>query len=83
MTESLWHRMTVPCNHCGHGVVEPVMNGPLVRRLRMKRGITLREMARTVGISPAYLSDIEHEKRYLRNGTIVVKIRTALEASDE
>jgi transcriptional regulator with XRE-family HTH domain len=37
--------------------------GERVRKLRAERGITLREMAAAVGVSPAYLSALEHGKR--------------------
>ena len=36
-----------------------MMFGRLVRRERMVRGIGLREMAKKVGVSPTYLSQIE------------------------
>lgn len=37
--------------------------GQRMRELRHKRGITLRQMAEAVGVSPAYLSALEHGKR--------------------
>jgi transcriptional regulator with XRE-family HTH domain len=37
--------------------------GERIRQLRKERGITLRAMARDVGISSAYLSALEHGKR--------------------
>jgi transcriptional regulator with XRE-family HTH domain len=37
--------------------------GEKIRKLRAERGLTLREMARAVGVSSAYLSALEHGKR--------------------
>jgi transcriptional regulator with XRE-family HTH domain len=37
--------------------------GEHLRKLRQERGVTLKEMANAIGISPAYLSALEHGKR--------------------
>lgn len=37
--------------------------GEAIRRLRAERGVTQREMARAIGVSPAYLSALEHGNR--------------------
>lgn len=37
--------------------------GQRVRQLRAARGVTLAEMAATLGVTPAYLSALEHGKR--------------------
>lgn len=37
--------------------------GQAVRRLRTERGVTQRQMASAIGVSPAYLSALEHGKR--------------------
>lgn len=37
--------------------------GRRVRELRAERGVTLAEMAATLGVTPAYLSALEHGKR--------------------
>lgn len=37
--------------------------GSTIRELRLKAEITLRELARRVDISPAHLSDVEHDRR--------------------
>lgn len=34
-----------------------------VRRLRQERGVTQKEMAAAIGVSPAYLSALEHGRR--------------------
>ena len=40
-----------------------------LRKRRLDAGISLREMARRCGISPAYLSDIERGRRTVSGGT--------------
>lgn len=37
--------------------------GEAVRKLRAERGVTQRQMAEALGVSPAYLSALEHGKR--------------------
>lgn len=37
--------------------------GDRMRRLRTERGVTLKDMAAAIGVSPAYLSALEHGKR--------------------
>ena len=37
--------------------------GEAIRRLRAERGITQRQMASAIGVSPAYLSALEHGNR--------------------
>ena len=37
--------------------------GDAVRDLRAKRGVTQKQMAEAIGVSPAYLSALEHGKR--------------------
>ena len=37
--------------------------GARMRRLRDERGVTLKQMAEAIGVSPAYLSALEHGKR--------------------
>jgi transcriptional regulator with XRE-family HTH domain len=37
--------------------------GERMRKLRAERGVTLKAMAMAVGVSPAYLSALEHGKR--------------------
>jgi transcriptional regulator with XRE-family HTH domain len=37
--------------------------GDRIRKLRAERGVTLKEMAAAIGVSPAYLSALEHGKR--------------------
>ena len=37
--------------------------GQEIRRLRESKGITLRELARRVGVSAPFLSDLEHGRR--------------------
>jgi transcriptional regulator with XRE-family HTH domain len=37
--------------------------GEKIRKLRQERGVTLKDMASAIGVSPAYLSALEHGKR--------------------
>ena len=37
--------------------------GAKLREMRAERGLTLKEMAHAIGVSPAYLSALEHGKR--------------------
>ena len=37
--------------------------GDRMRKLRAERGMTLKDMAAAIGVSPAYLSALEHGKR--------------------
>lgn len=37
--------------------------GAKLREMRGERGVTLKEMAHAIGVSPAYLSALEHGKR--------------------
>jgi transcriptional regulator with XRE-family HTH domain len=50
--------------------------GARVRELRKKRGVTLREMARDIGVSGAYLSALEHGKRSRPSWHLVQRIIT-------
>lgn len=38
--------------------------GDFIKEKRMKQEITLRVLAQSIGVSPAYLSDIENNRRY-------------------
>lgn len=49
------------CPICG--TPRAVVDGAYLRRLRERAGLTLREMARRAGYTPAYLCDIEHNRR--------------------
>ena len=52
------------CPHCaGTGFVYNDALGPHLRQKRIQLGITQKEMARVLGISPQYLHDLEHGNR--------------------
>ena len=44
--------------------------GDTIRKLRLSAGLTLREMARRVGISASHQSDIEHGRRMPSDGVL-------------
>jgi transcriptional regulator with XRE-family HTH domain len=48
--------------------------GQKLRLLRRSRGVTQREMAAALGVSPAYLSALEHGRRGLPSWAMVQKI---------
>lgn len=58
--------MTRPesCAQCGHEYF--AINGNWLRELRLAAGISLREMARRLHFSAAYICDIEHNRRGCR-----------------
>jgi transcriptional regulator with XRE-family HTH domain len=48
--------------------------GEKLRLLRRERGISQRDMAASIGVSPAYLSALEHGRRGVPNWATVQKI---------
>jgi len=50
--------------------IRKVVDGKELRVLRKKSGLSLREVARRVGISASYLCDIEHNKRLSPRGLV-------------
>lgn len=62
-----------PCHYCG--TPQAVTNGKWLRLEREIAGVTLREMARRLDFSAAYLCDIEKNRRRCSS-----KIRAAYEA---
>lgn len=63
------------CPRCGR--TSPVPDGDFIRRSREDRGLSLREVARCVGISASYLSDLERNNRTLGN-PVLEKMRRYL-----
>lgn len=53
--------------------------GDTIRKLRLKTGIALREMARRVGVSASHQSDIEHGRR-MPSDELLQKIAAQLAA---
>ncbi|MCB1378702.1 MAG: helix-turn-helix transcriptional regulator [Alphaproteobacteria bacterium] len=50
--------------------------GDRMRRLRQERGVTLKDMAREIGVSSAYLSALEHGKRGRPGWHLIQRILT-------
>ena len=48
--------------------------GARLREMRAKRGISLKEMAAAINVSPAYLSALEHGKRGRPNWALVQNV---------
>ena len=57
--------------------------GEYIKSKRLEKGISLRELASKVGISPSYMSDIEKGRRNAPNKEKVDKIAEALFYSEE
>ena len=55
----------VNCPTCGGGGKVPKYNPRWLRAVREEAGVSLRQTAKAIGISPMYLSDIERGKRGL------------------
>jgi transcriptional regulator with XRE-family HTH domain len=48
--------------------------GQRIRALRIERGVSQKEMAAAVGVSPAYLSALEHGRRGVPSWTLIQKM---------
>ena len=59
------NKSTMPCDKCaGTGqVIDPRIIGADMRSQRVKAGISLRRMAAEMGVTPGFLSDMEHGNR--------------------
>lgn len=57
--------------------------GDVVREKRLERKINLRKLAEIIGIVPAYMSDIENNRRYPPDKEKIYKIASALELSED
>ena len=57
--------------------------GTYIRSLRLHCGFGLRELARQLGISAPYLSDLERDKRSAPRGDLVRNIIKILDADSE
>lgn len=53
--------ITGACPRCG--TPETVLNGAWLRERRKRAGYSLRDFAKRVGVSAAYICDIEHNRR--------------------
>jgi DNA-binding transcriptional regulator YiaG len=60
--------MTELCPKCG--APWRVFNGQSLRKAREKTSISLREMARRLNVSAAYLSDVERNRRRVTDAVL-------------
>jgi DNA-binding transcriptional regulator YiaG len=65
------------CTRCLQ--IRKVVDGAKLKELRVKKGYSLREVARRVNISASYLCDIEHNRRLSPRGLINFWIRETKE----
>jgi predicted transcriptional regulator len=52
-----------PCCHCGATGKVEVVNHAFLRFVRLQAQVSLREMARRLGVSAAYVCDVEYGRR--------------------
>ena len=57
--------------------------GSYIRKARLDAGLGQRELARTIGVAPSYLNDIEHSKRPAPSGDFIDKISELLPVNCE
>lgn len=57
--------------------------GTMIRRLRERCNLSLRGACGEIGISPAYLSDLEHDRRYPPVGEVLKKILMTYKVNEE
>lgn len=60
----------VKCGRCGGGGYVRAVSPDYLRQLRVNAGLGLREWARALGFSAAYVSEIELGKKPLRDGSL-------------
>lgn len=51
-----------PCPRCG--TAQKVVNGAWLRHRRQTAGLSLRDMAKRLGLSAPYISDVELKRRH-------------------
>ena len=60
-----WEHVPERCPRCyGAGYLHRI-SGAWLRRVRTARGVTLRAVARRVGVSATFLSDVERGRRWI------------------
>ncbi len=57
--------------------------GKMMKEIRERRSISLRRASSEIGISPAYLSDIENDRRYPPVGEVLDKMLSVYKVSPE
>lgn len=57
--------------------------GKMMKGIRERRSISLRSASGEIGISPAYLSDIENDRRYPPVGEVLDKMLSVYKVSSE
>ena len=62
--------------------MQTIAFGPTIRLLRQAKGISLREMARRLGVSPAFLSQIEAGRQHKIPKARIVQVANMLGVSD-
>lgn len=60
----------ISCPHCDEIMENPIHRGKVMRDKRVAKLLSIREVARHMEISAAYLSDLEHGRRVWSEGLI-------------
>ncbi len=61
----------------------PLVDSSRIRELRIRSGLSVTGLARLIGITPQYLSQIEHGHRPTVSPATFAKIRMALRVGDQ
>lgn len=56
-------RRSEPCPHCEGTGQRSVVAGIELAKVRKRSGLSLRKLADRIGVTAAYLHDVEHERR--------------------
>src|SRR5678816_2011872 len=64
------------------GSMQGIAFGPTIRLLRQAKGISLRELARQLGVSPAFLSQIEAGRQHKIPRARIVQVAEMLGVSE-
>lgn len=77
--------MAETCHRCGGTGVERDLRaeGARIREARVARGMSLRDLARRVGCSAAYVSDVERGQRACGTGPVGNAILSAVSMTRE
>ncbi|MEU7170393.1 helix-turn-helix transcriptional regulator [Micromonospora tulbaghiae] len=65
-----------------HQYASPAVDGPRIRALRIQSGLSVTDLARRIGITPQYLSQIENKHRPTVSPQTFAKFLAAMGVED-